>query len=134
MKKFMIAAISLLAFGLAHADDKRANQGVLDFAVPPAKLAAARLVEVDGEPVNAPISKTSFWVDAGDHEITVMAMIEDDASSINPLTESRHVGGPSQGKTTITVVAGKRYKIAAMADDDKGHWEPVIWKEEDLKK
>jgi hypothetical protein len=133
MKHLINLVIAVLAVGLAQAEGKRENQGILDFAVPPAQLAAARLVEVDGEPVNAPISRTSFWLDAGDHEITVTAMIDEEVSDINPLTESRHVGGPSQGKTTITVEAGKRYKIAAMLDDDKGHWEPVIWKEEDIK-
>ena len=133
MKKILVIAVSLLAAGLTHAEDRHENQGILDFAVPPAKLAGARLVEVDGEPVNAPITKTSFWVDAGDHEITVMAMIDEMDSDINPLTESRHVGGQSQGKTTITIVAGTRYRIAAMVDDDKGHWEPVIWKEEPVK-
>ena len=31
------------------------------------------------------------------------------------------------GKTTLTVEAGKRYKIAAEVKDHKGNWEPVLY-------
>lgn len=133
MKKLVVVAIALLAAGLAWADDHKATQGILDFAVPPAKLSAARLVEVDGKSVNAPFSRTSFWVDAGEHKIVVTAIISDSMSDLDPMAESLHVGGPSQGTTTINVVAGTRYKIAAMVTGDKGQWEPVIWKEEEMK-
>ena len=34
---------------------------------------------------------------------------------------------------TIEVEAGKRYKIAARVLDERGGWEPVVWKIEDVK-
>lgn len=39
----------------------------------------------------------------------------------------------SPGKTTITVEAGKRYKIAAQVTDEDGNWEPVLWDVQDVK-
>jgi len=104
------------------------NQAILDFATPPNTLYPARLVAVDGEPTNAPISKTSFWVDPGIREIEVTAGITDQTQVGLKPDRSR---GPDQGRTTIEVEAGKRYRIAAQVIDKTGGWEPVIWKVED---
>jgi len=104
------------------------NQAILDFATPPNTLYPARLVAVDGEPTNAPLSKTSFWVDPGIREIEVTAAITDQTQVGLKPERSR---GPDQGRTTIEVEAGKRYRIAAQVIDKTGGWEPVIWKIED---
>ena len=81
------------------------------------------------EDINAPITKTSFWVEPGDHSITVTAAI-DQSMGVGTINVERKT---DPGTVTINVEAGKRYKIAAQATDKKGNWEPVIWKEEDVK-
>jgi hypothetical protein len=123
--------IGILASGLlacAGLQQTTRAQAILDFATPPNTLYAARLVSVDGAPVNAPISKTSFWVDPGLREIVVAAAITDPMQVRLRPDRSQ---SPDQGRTTINVEAGKRYRIAAQLIDKTGAWEPVIWKIED---
>ena len=105
------------------------DQAVLDFNRPPNQFYGARLVSLDGKNINAPITKTSFWVDPGTHEIVIAAAISD------PMQVGRNPAGRTSsdpGKVTIEVEAGKRYKIGTRIIDSKGAWEPVIWKVEDL--
>lgn len=129
MKRLMVVIMALAAMGLAWGEGGTEGKAILDFAVPPNQLYPARLVGLDGKNINAPITKTSFWVEPGDHSITVTAAINQSmgVGTINV----EHKTDP--GTVTITVEAGKRYKIAAQATDNKGNWEPVIWKEEDVK-
>ncbi len=128
--KGLIAGLTLMLVAASgSAQEGASDQAVLDFSKPPNQLYSARLVSLDGKNVNAPITKTSFWVEPGVHEIVVAAAIN------NPMkvgSTPRRAAGDDPGKTTIEVVAGKRYKIAAMTTDNKGNWEPVVWKEEDL--
>ena len=121
----MLCLISLTAW----AEDDPAGKAVLDFGKPPSQLYSARLGRLDGENVNAPVTRTSFWVEPGVHEIVIAAAIND---PMQVGRTPRRRAGEDPGKTTIEVAAGKRYKIAAMVTDEKGNWEPVIWKEEDL--
>lgn len=116
----------MAATGSTWAED-RSNQCVFDFGEVPAKLYPARLAEIDGHNNEAP-SKIAFWLDPGDHEIVVTAMI-DDSMDVGTIDIDRHT---DPGKVTIGCEAGKRYRIAAQALDERGKWQPVIWKEEDL--
>lgn len=129
MKRLSILLVVLAAAGLARAEGGTEGKGILDFAVPPNQLYPARLVELDGENVNAPITKTSFWVEPGEHTVTITALISD-PMRVGKIDRDRKT---DPGTVTIVVEAGKRYKIAAQALDDRGAWEPVIWKEEDVK-
>jgi len=129
MKRLMILIMALAATGLAWAEGGTEGKAILDFSMPPNQLSPARLVGLDGKNISAPISKTSFWVEPGDHNITVTAAI-DESMGVGTI-DIQHKTDP--GTVTITVEAGKRYKIAAQATDNKGNWEPVIWKEEDVK-
>ena len=130
VKKGLLAALALSLLAVAAwAQDGGSGQAVLDFGKPPSQLYSARLVSLDGQNINAPITKTSFWVDPGVHDIVVAAAISD---PMKVGSTPRRSAGDSPGKATIEVVAGKRYRIAAMTTDNKGNWEPVVWKEEDL--
>ena len=129
MKRFVVLIALLSALGLAWGEGGTEGKAILDFSVPPNELYPARLVGLDGKNINAPITKTSFWVEPGEHSITVAAAI--DASMGVGTIDIEHKTDP--GTVTIVVEAGKRYKIAAQATDHKGNWEPVIWKEEDVK-
>ena len=126
MRKIILFVAALAASGSAWAEE---GKGILDFSSAPRELAPARLVEIDGKPVNAPISKTSFWLEPGDHTITMTAAI-DDSMGVGTINIERKT---DPGTVTITVEAGKRYHIAAQVKDREGNWEPVIWKEEDIK-
>lgn len=121
--------LSLVAMSAA-AQEGATSQAVLDFGKPPSQLYSARLVSLDGKNINAPITKTSFWVEPGVHEIVVAAAINDPMKVGS--APRRQAGGDNPGRTSIEVAGGKRYRIAAMATDNKGNWEPVVWKEEDL--
>ena len=128
--KATLAGLALvLVAGLAGAEDNPASEAILDFGKPPSQLYPARLVELDGRNLSAPVTKTSFWVEPGVHEIVVVAGIND---PMKVGSATRRSAGDNPGKTTIEVEAGKRYRIAAMTTDSKGNWEPVIWKVEDL--
>ena len=129
MRRLIVLVAALAAWGLVWAEGGTEGKGILDFSVPPNQLYPARLVGLDGKNINAPVTKSSFWVEPGDHEITVTAMI-DDPMRVGTLNVRRKT---DPGKVVITVEAGKRYKIAAQVTDEKGNWEPVIWKEEDVK-
>ncbi|KPK61616.1 MAG: hypothetical protein AMJ59_00995 [Gammaproteobacteria bacterium SG8_31] len=105
------------------------DYSVLDFSRPPNDLYGARLVVLDGSNVIAPITKTSFRVAPGVHEIVVAAAITD------PMQVGRNPAGRTgsdPGKATIEVQAGKRYRIATRLLDQRGAWEPLVWKIEDL--
>lgn len=129
IKRLLALAMLFLMGAASWAEDGESGKAVLDFGKPPSQLYSARLVRLDGENVNAPVTRTSFWVEPGVHEIVVAAAIKDPMQvGLTP----RRRAGEDPGKTTIEVVAGKRYKIAAMVTDERGNWEPVIWKEEDL--
>jgi hypothetical protein len=116
----------LAATGSTWAED-RSNQCVFDFGEVPAKLYPARLAEIDGKNNLAP-SKIAFWLDPGDHTIVVTAII-DDSMGVGTIDMDRHT---DPGKVTIGCKAGVRYRIAAQALDERGKWQPVIWKEEPL--
>lgn len=134
MKTFLSLIASLCLTLPAWAGESHDGKGILDFANPPMQLAPVRLVGLDGKNISGSPERTSWWVEPGDHEITVVAIIDDSMDDINPLTESLHQSEHSDpGKTTITVEAGKRYKIAAEVKDHKGNWEPVLYKVEDVK-
>jgi len=129
IKRLLAATLACMIWMTAPAEDGQAGKAILDFSKPPNQLYSARLVQLDGKNMNAPVTRTSFWVEPGVHEIVVAAAIDDPMQvGLSP----RRRAGEDPGKTTIEVVAGKRYKIAAMVTDEKGNWEPVIWKEEDL--
>lgn len=104
------------------------GQAVLDFSIPPAQLYRATLIEVDGEPVSASLNQSSFWVEAGEHEILVSAVLSD-PTKIGVLPQPSQRG---QGRTTIVAEAGMRYRIAAESTDRRGDWRPVVWKVEEL--
>lgn len=128
--KTLLAAIFLCALWPSStlAEDT-SGKAILDFSKPPNQLYSARLARLDGENVNAPITKTSFWVEPGVHEITVAAAITD-PMQVGTISRRQK---EDQGDVTIEVEAGKRYKIAARVLDERGGWEPVVWKIEDVK-
>ena len=66
---------------------------------------------------------------SGHGPITVTAAISD-PMRVGTIDVDRKT---DPGTVTIAVEAGKRYKIAAQVTDERGGWEPVIWKEEDVK-
>ncbi len=134
MTRLMTLAAACLLAASAWAGEGTEGKAILDFADPPMQLAPVRLVGLDGKNIDGQPGRTSWWVEPGDHEITVVAIISDPMGDINPLTSSLHEGKESDpGKTTITVEAGKRYKIAAQVKDHKGDWDPVLYKVEDVK-
>ncbi len=129
MKRILVLLTALLATGLVWAEGDSEGKGILDFSTPPNELYPARLVGLDGKNIDMGINRTSYWVEPGDHQITVTALI-DDSMSVGTINIQKKT---DPGTVTITVEAGKRYKIAAQATDHKGNWQPVIWKEEDVK-
>ena len=134
MRRLICLIAAMLVNTSALAEGGNDGKGILDFCCSPDGLAATRLVGLDGKNIDGQPGRTSWWVEPGDHEIVVVAIIDDPMGDINPLTESRHKGKQSDpGKTTITVEAGKRYKIAAQVKDHEGNWEPVLYKVEDIK-
>jgi hypothetical protein len=128
--KTLLATIMLCVLWPAGAiAEDTGGKAILDFSRPPNQLYSARLAKLDGENVNAPITKTSFWVEPGVHEITVAAAITD-PMQVGTISRRQK---EDQGDVTIEVEAGKRYKIAARVLDERGGWEPVVWKIEDVK-
>lgn len=122
----LLAAVTLTACASARPGQ---DQAVLDFSRPPSNFHPARLVRLNGQNINAPITRTSFWVDPGSHEVVVAAGIND------PMQVGRNPAGrtgPDPGLVTIEVEAGKRYRIATQVIDARGAWEPVIWRVDDL--
>ena len=124
----ILVAAGLLA-GCSSTSERLSGQAVLDFSRPPNQFHAARLVMLNGQNVNAPASRSSFWVDPGVHEIVIAAAIN---------TQTRVTSGPTRrnqgtdpGRTTIEVEAGKRYNIGAQVINESGDWEPVIWRIQD---
>ncbi|KPK60296.1 MAG: hypothetical protein AMJ59_06890 [Gammaproteobacteria bacterium SG8_31] len=129
VRTLIILLAALAATGLAWAEGDAEGKGILDFSTPPNELYPARLVGLDGKNIDLGPTRTSYWVEPGDHEITVTALI-DDSMQVGTIDVQRKT---DPGTVTITVEGGKRYKIAAQVTDHKGNWEPVIWKEEDVK-
>lgn len=120
-----IAILVVFLGGCAAAGQSAADRAVLDFSRPPNQFYPARLVVLDGTNVNAPPSKSSFWIDPGVHEIVIAAAIDDRTLVSRPANRS---AGTDPGRTTIEVEAGKRYNIGAQLINDRGDWEPVIWR------
>jgi len=129
MRKLIILLAALAAASGAWAEGDSEGKGILDFADPPNQLYPARLVGVDGKNIDMGAMRTSYWVEPGDHQITVAAAI-DNPMQVGTIDVQEKT---EPGTVTITIEAGKRYMIAAQATDDKGNWQPVIWKEEDIK-
>lgn len=106
----------------------REGKAVLDFSGPPSGIYPARLVVLDGTFINVDMNvRTRFWVEPGTHEILV------DAGILGLTTAPDRSAGTDPGRTTIEVEAGKRYRIGAQLINDRGDWETVIWKVEDVK-
>lgn len=120
-----MAVLVILLGGCAAAGQSAAGRAVLDFSRPPNQFFPARLVVLNGTNVNAPMSRSSFWVDPGVHEIVIAAAIDDRTLVSRPANRS---AGTDPGRTTIEVEAGKRYNIGAQLINDSGDWEPVIWR------
>lgn len=129
MRKLIILLAALAATGGAWAEGDSEGKAILDFAVPPNELYPARLVGLDGKNIDMGAMRTSYWVEPGEHQITVTALI-DDSMQVGTIDIQKKT---DPGTVTITVEAGKRYMIAAQATDNKGDWQPVIWKEEVVK-
>ena len=127
LRTLVLVALALVASGGSFAEDS-SGQAILDFRRPPSQLFTARLVELNGRAVNAPVSRTSFWVDPGVHEIVVAAAIND-SMQVGTISRRRR---EQQGSVTIEVEAGKRYRIAAQVTNPRGEWRPVIWGIEDV--
>jgi hypothetical protein len=128
MRTFIATILLALITSMTAVAEDRAGEAILDFSKPPNQLYSARLVRLDGKNVNAPITKTSFWVEPGVHEMTIAAAITD-PMQVGTISRRQK---EDQGETTIEVEAGKRYKIAAQVLDQRGSWEPVVWKVEDV--
>ena len=109
---------------LVHSNSE--PHGILDFRNPPRpQFSPARLIVLDGQNISQ--ARPTYRVRPGEHEIVIVA-------SINTTTgiagSARNQG---QGKVTITVEQGKRYRIAAEATGARAdQWRPVIWAEEDM--
>ncbi|UCC15031.1 MAG: hypothetical protein JSW21_03515 [Gammaproteobacteria bacterium] len=105
------------------------DQAILDFSRPRSRLYGARLISLDGRNINAPSTKTSFWIDPAPHEIVIAAGIS------APMQAGRAPAGrigEDPGKVKIETESGTRYKIATRIIDQRGAWNPMIWKVEDL--
>jgi hypothetical protein len=131
MRRILVVTAAILAATVAMANpfvSPSQPHGILDFARPPNTLDPARLVVFDGTNVNAPVSRTSFWVAPGEHTMVIAAAISgQDTVGVRP----RRNRGPGSQEVTIVVEEGKRYRIAARLLDRQGNWEPVIWRIED---
>ena len=131
MRRVLMLMGALLFATTAWAGEGLEGKGILDFAEVPAKLVPARPAVLDGKNITAPPTETSFWVEPGVHEIVVTAVIEDSMQLMGGIV-NEHVGpGDDPGKTSITVEAGKRYRIAAEVLNNMGKWQPVVWQVED---
>lgn len=125
----IVPMMVVLGLAACAAPGDTASQGVLDVRKPPVSLTPVRLVELDGKNLVGQPAKTSYWIDAGEHEIVLAAAIDagEGISSVG--------GGPHQnpGRTTIEIEAGKRYYIAAERTGSRtDEWQPVIYKVDDL--
>lgn len=132
MRRLIVTIVSVLLAGVAMANpfvSAKDPHGILDFSRPPNALDPARLVVFDGTNVNAPITRSSFWVAPGEHTMVIAASISSEDSI--GFTPRRNRSSGSQ-EVTIVVEEGKRYKVGARLLDRKGNWEPVIWKVEDI--
>ena len=138
VKAVVLALCAILVTGTAFAQEKNPfvsasdPHGILDFSRSPNELEPARLIVVDGTNVNASVTRTSFWVSPGVHEIVVSAAISME-DSVGTITNRSKESGDSSKDVTIEVKEGMRYKIAGRLLDRKGNWEPVVWKEEPAK-
>ena len=131
----LLSLAAILVSGLSFAQQSnpfvKASEphGILDFARPPNELVPARLVVIDGTNVSGNAARTSFWVSPGVHEIVVAASISmEDSVGLRPSRSKE--SGESSKDVTIEVKEGMRYKIAGRMLDQRGNWEPVVWKEE----
>jgi hypothetical protein len=103
---------------------------ILDFRRPPGPFSPARLAEINGTNVNAPLSRTSFWVAPGEHEIVVIGGV-DGSTTVSSPASSRRTNNP--GRVTIEVEEGRRYFIAIQVAGGRSEvWEPVIYRVEDI--
>ena len=126
MKKVLLTVIAATFLGACASAPDRTTQAVLDFGRPPNQFASARLVNIDGRNIVGSVTQFTHWVDPGEHEIVVSAALPNQVGTVN------RPSNRNQGRTTIVVEAGKRYRIAAQTTSQSGGWEPVVWKIEDL--
>ena len=122
MRMISSLLVALLLAAPATADDTE-GKGILDFANPPGSLAQCRLVGLDGENVVGDPGRSSWWVEPGDHEITVTCQVDVYGGRESPLFSGHKPKSERQsspGTTVITVEAGKRYMIAAQVKDETG--------------
>ncbi len=138
VKAIVLALCAVLLAGTGFAQEKNPfvkpsePHGILDFSRPPNELVPARLVVIDGTNVSGNMSRTSFWVSPGVHEIVVAASISmEDSVGLRPNRSKE--SGESSKDVTIEVEEGQRYKIAGRMLDRQGNWEPVVWKVEAAK-
>ena len=135
--KRIVALLASILIAAPLAADSTAGKAILDFSTPPGSLVQCRLVGLDGKNVIGDPGRASWWVEPGDHEITVTCLVERTGGRRSSPMFSGHrprsQRQSSPGKTTITVEAGKRYKIAAQVTDEDGNWEPVLWDVQDVK-
>ena len=128
MKKMILMVIAATFLSACASTPDPKTQGMLDFGRPPNQLSQARLVAIDGNNITAAATRFTHWLEPGEHEILVSAAI-DTSTSVRTVNRPQNRG---QGRTTITVEAGKRYRIAAQMTNQSGAWEPVVWAVEDL--
>jgi hypothetical protein len=128
MKKLFLMVIAATLLSACASRPDPTTQGMLDFGSPPNQFSVARLVAIDGNNIASAQTRFTHWVDPGEHELLISA-------ALDTTTNVRTVNRPAnrgQGRTTIVVEAGKRYRIAAQATNRTGGWEPVVWAIEDL--
>jgi hypothetical protein len=128
MRRILVFLLAVMVAGVVAANpfvSPSEPHGILDFAGHPNTLESARLVVFDGTNVNAPITRTSFWVAPGEHTMVIAAAIA--GADMVGFTPRRNRSDGSQ-EVTIQVEEGKRYRIAARLLDRQGNWEPVVWK------
>ena len=130
LKKLLVSACIAMLLActssspLVHSNSE--PHGILDFRNPPRpQFSPARLIVLDGQNINQ--ARPTYRVRPGEHEIVIVA-------SINTATGiSGSARNQGQGKVTITVEQGRRYRIAAEATGARAdQWRPVIWAEEDM--
>ena len=76
-RPLLLATLVWFCVACAATGGGSTDYAVLDFSRPPNNLYGSRLVVLDGKNVNAPITKFSFRVDPGVHEIVIAAAITD---------------------------------------------------------
>ncbi len=128
MKQMVLTIIAATFLSACASAPDRSTQAVLDFGRPPVQFTVARLVNIDGRNIVGSVAQFTHWVDPGEHEIVLAAAL-DTTTQVGSVNRPANRG---QGRTTIVVEAGKRYRIAAQTTDQTGGWEPVVWKIEDL--